>query len=629
MISSQNSSAPLSLASYEQQIIELKNSFIFNAVEPAWLQKLNSLKSDLNLQQTDFTLDSVSSFYAVPTRELAADERVLHRIWLGDKTPESVNATMNQWQQAIRASHSDFNQTLWVWNIQQLAAEPCFVADYNDPDVLGYLFFTQAQMKVRSLQFLAATHCAEVMPFLCHLHDMKYYATLSDFFRLVIINQFGGIYMDADTLPGPPATLFLNKPELPNFKGVKGEQVCWMNLFMDETGMIIAHRNNVSLNSMQQRLTRIYLLWEMPLPLKNARTEREIFQPFYLLWCEHLNISQISHQQFSERYAIVGFYKAQLTSFGIKGLRLLEDIFTGERCPLSTEEQQHYQHCVEALNSYDPLLNSPLDLESKVPLFSGEEIPRLARAPQLRAEIAGYHYYGVLSHDPVLDQMNQLFANYLIADNQRSIDTCAFWHPIQASPYDKPILRLKPGRLANFDEQRVMAKLMLTTSYLEYCSVDNLLGLDVISLQQQQNILPYLSTISLLYNAQGNAIGFVNAAPLATFSKISVDYAYREEVRALDEAYDTFVNQQSRDKDFFVASVAFIPQAQGKGYFSQLLIQLKQHAQHQALQRITLCVWASSPAVAIYLRKGFVIQGEMKKEVQRFADCLLFMALPV
>lgn len=57
----------------------------------------------------------------------------------------------------------------------------------------------------------------------------------------------GGIYMDVDTIPPHPAIIFLMKPEVPDYchrQGADGggaqnsHHVRWMNLFLDETGMI-------------------------------------------------------------------------------------------------------------------------------------------------------------------------------------------------------------------------------------------------------------------------------------------------------------------------------------------------------------------------------------------------------
>jgi hypothetical protein len=68
--------------------------------------------------------------------------------------------------------------------------------------------------------------------------------------------EYGGIYMDVDTIAHNPATIFLMKPEVPDYfhrrrgdggGAGKSHHVSWMNLFLDETGMIIAKKNDPAL----------------------------------------------------------------------------------------------------------------------------------------------------------------------------------------------------------------------------------------------------------------------------------------------------------------------------------------------------------------------------------------------
>lgn len=87
----------------------------------------------------------LSSIFAVPTSRLTGNECTLHRVWLGGPSPLNVNRTLAQWQRAIEASRSDFQQVLWVWDVQQLAADSRFVAQLEDSALqLGALFLPDA-----------------------------------------------------------------------------------------------------------------------------------------------------------------------------------------------------------------------------------------------------------------------------------------------------------------------------------------------------------------------------------------------------------------------------------------------------------------------------------------------------
>ena len=552
---------------------------------------------------------------------------MLHRVWLGGPPPPpAVVNTVQQWQSAIHASDTDFQQTLWVWDAAQLAAETRFVTQAgSDALQLGALFYGQALVRVNSLSALMHQLDAPLSAFLQQLHRQRYYATLSDFFRLAILVQYGDVYLDADTLPSRPATLFLSHPELPDYLNAQGEAVSWMNLFVDETGMIIAHQGDAALQQLLEQLSATYRRWPQPLAAKQPHTERAIFEPFYPLWCQQLQRSQISHQDFCQQFAVYGFDQPEARVSGIHGMRLQEDILSGERCPLTASEQRCYLNTVEVLSVRDWQLNDPLMLAELTPMFCEHATLQIAYAPQLRAEIPYYHYYSVLSQDQNLDRVNQLFSEYLIALNQQQIDAGNFWSTVN-KPQQQPLWYL-PGKLTTPLQQRQMAELIFTTSYLQYCSVDNQPRLPLVDLQLKQNIQPYLPLINALSDAQGNMVGFINSGTQQDYAAIKVDYLYHETMRLLDEAYDTFVSQHSKPDDLFIGSIAFTSEAQGKGYFSIVLENLIQQVQARNLSRITLCVWQSSPAVMIYRHKGFKEIAFMQQEVACFHDQLLFMAL--
>lgn len=616
------------LSEFEKRLATLKATFTI-PVTPEWQNTLQHFKLWRNeYQPSSVAVNDFSSLFAVPTTELIRNEQILHRIWLGGTLPKNVILTIKQWQQAIAASNDNFRQTLWVWDAQQLEADAGFILQSGeDPLQIGVLFLSGTLVCVNSLARLLQPFDNTLSFMLQQLHSKGYYATLSDFFRLAILVEYGGVYLDADTLPAPPATLFLCKPELPDFIGEKKQNISWLNLYLDETGMIISHRDNLVIRYILEELSDIYRNWPKPLTDKQSCSERAIFEPFYKLWREQLGVTQLSHQDFSQKYSIYGFEQVQERICGIKGMRLQEDIYGGARCELSTEELKHYHNTVQQLSQRNWTLIEPLELADIAPLFNEREVLRIAYAPQLRAEIPYYHYYGVLSQDEQLDKVNSLFCNYLIALNQTLISYGYYWEPVRLKTLTP--LWFIPGGRTSKEEQRVMAKLMLTTSYLEYCSVDNIFSLDIITLQLRQNIEPFLPFITALYDQKGKMVGFLNAAKIIDYDTVSVEFAYRNHVRPLEDAYERFVATYSREDDFFICSVALLAEEQGKGYFGQILCRLTQEAKKQGLSRITLCVWKSNNAWLMYLKKGFIVVGSMQQEFTRFSDELLFMTLKI
>jgi GNAT superfamily N-acetyltransferase len=311
-------------------------------------------------------------------------------------------------------------------------------------------------------------------------------------------------------------------------------------------------------------------------------------------------------------------------------MRLLEDVITNERLPLSQEEQFSYQQCVSRLEQLDWQLEQPLDLARYAEIFTVDEVPRMAYPAQIRSDIDHYHYYSVLSHDRRLDRVNQLFGEYLIADNRRQIMAGNYWCPTTGIgeavvPEPGGALHFLPGRQASEADKTRMAKLIFTTSYLEYCSVGNRAGLDLVSLQQAQNIEPYLGLITVAYDRRGEFVGFFNAATVSELYGIEADYLYRDEMRPLDEAYDRFVQSQCAADDYFICSLAIESQFRGQGHFNQMFALIKQQADRQQAKNIVLCVWQSSEASQIYLNKGFRVRGVFDQAWSLFFDRLLFL----
>ncbi|QGH60095.1 TcdA/TcdB catalytic glycosyltransferase domain-containing protein [Serratia proteamaculans] len=632
-------------AEYEARINDLKFEFVKYQREASLLLLERYQRGVVQLREWRathghlFDAARCSSLFCVPTRLLAASEKRLHRIWLGGAIPDDAREVISQWgdaQQAVSNSEgNDWVGMLWVWDARQLARDACFIpAAATKIGYLGEYDAGNHRLQVHSLSELAQKRVGDNLRFIHQLHDKRYYATLSDYFRFLILIEMGGLYMDIDTLPHRSATLFLIKPEVPDYlqflPGGEVSHVSWLNLFLDETGMIISRKGDISLCRMLAGLDQIYAAQSGDVPDKNPVYERKLFDPFYQLWSRHIGCAFLSHDRFCRDYGVMYNAVPQAVTCGIRGMRLLEDVITNEQLPLSQDEQFSYRQCVSRLEQVDWQLEQPLDLARYAEIFTVDEVPRMAYPAQIRSDIDHYHYYSVLSHDRRLDRVNQLFGEYLIADNRRQITAGNYWCPTAGVggavwPELRGALHFLPGRQASETDKTRMAKLIFATSYLEYCSIGNRAGLDLVSLQQAQNIEPYLGLITVAYDRRGEFVGFFNAATISELYGIEADYHYRDEIRPLDEAYDSFVQSLCTADDYFICSLAIESQFRGQGHFNQLFALIKQRAQQHQAKNIVLCVWQRSDASQIYLNKGFRVRGVFDQAWSLFFDRLLFL----
>lgn len=183
-----------------------------------------------------------------------------------------------------------------------------------------------------------------------------------------------------------------------------------------------------------------------------------------------------------------------------------------------------------------------------------------------------------------------------------------------------------PGSATSAAHRTRMASLLFATSYLEYCSYANKLGLPLVALQQRQNIDPYLAHISAMLDAQGRFTGFYNAATIADYGALSVVSHYRDEMRSMDADYEAFIDAHARADDLFVASLAIEEGYRGQGLFHALFDRLRTLAQEKNSPRIVLAVWEQSDALPIYLKQGFVSLGRYDGAYPVFFDRLHFLA---
>ena len=186
-----------------------------------------------------------------------------------------------------------------------------------------------------------------------------------------------------------------------------------------------------------------------------------------------------------------------------------------------------------------------------------------------------------------------------------------------------------PGpQIADAQRER-MAALLFATSYLEYCSFGNRLRLPLVALQRRQNIDPYIAHAHGLYDAAGRFCGFYTAATIAEFGRIDAVSYYRDEMRAMDAAYDAFIALHARDDDLFVSSLAVEERDRGRGLLKLMLAHMTALARSKGSGRIVLTVWENSAAMGIYLNKGFRSCAVFDYAAELFFDRLHFMELPL
>lgn len=184
-----------------------------------------------------------------------------------------------------------------------------------------------------------------------------------------------------------------------------------------------------------------------------------------------------------------------------------------------------------------------------------------------------------------------------------------------------------PGpRIADAQRDR-MAALLFATSYLEYCSFGNRLRLPLVALQRRQNIDPYIAHAHGLYDAAGRFKGFYTAATIAEFGQVDAVSYYRDEMRAMDAAYDAFIALHAREDDLFVSSLAVEEHYRGRGLLNLMLAHLTALARSKGSPRIVLTVWENSAAMGIYLVKGFRSCAVFDYAAELFFDRLHFMEL--
>jgi hypothetical protein len=376
---------------------------------------------------SQFDAGRLASLMAIPTLPLEAGEMTMHRIWLGGPLPALAAEALRQWQCAIAASRADgYTLALWVWDIDQLRQHASFIPATRENYRIGTCVAGGARLEVHSLKQLALARSPDLCALLEALHCQRRYVNLADFFRLMILHEVGGIYLDVDIMPYRAATVFLARPEVPDYVVFAPEprHICSMNLIDDENGLLVAKRGNPALAQMVSQM-RANLL---------APEAHDLHDATYAVWRAHLGRSFGSYHQLVARHSILHDDAPEAVISGVCGMRLVVDAISGEACPLSDAERHAYDRCVAALAERGWRLNDPLELAELAQLTTTLETPRMAYAAQLRAQPESCHYYSFLSNDDQLDRVNALFGAYLMAKNAQRIGQGSFWCRTRGRP---------------------------------------------------------------------------------------------------------------------------------------------------------------------------------------------------
>lgn len=392
-------------------------------LQDGYRRQLRELRQAVRANFSQFDARRVSTLMALPSQRLDGAELTLHRIWLGGALPALAAEAVRQWQCAIDASGADgYSAALWVWDARQLRQDASFLAAPGARHRIGTCVAAGVRLEVFSLRQLAQTLAPSLCALLEALHQAQRYVNLADFFRLLVLYENGGIYLDVDTMPYRAAPVFLAHPEVPDYVTFAPEprHICWMNLVDDENGMLVARRGTPALAQMVSLMSE--RLAALP-----AHGAGDLHDATYSVWRAHLGRSFAGYHQLAAAHAVLFDEAHESVISGVRGMRLLVDALSGAARPLDDAERQSYARCVANLARHDWRLSDPLALAQLADIATSVETPRMAYAAQLRAEQAGCHYYSFLSQDAALDRVNALFGAYLLAHNAARIAGGDFW----------------------------------------------------------------------------------------------------------------------------------------------------------------------------------------------------------
>lgn len=445
---------------------QCEHSARLHLLEEGYRRQLEQLRQLVREQFALFDARRVSSLIAIPTQTLAPEELLMHRIWMGGSLPDAARQAICQWESAlseVQADDPEYELALWVWDAAQLRGDPAFRLgrDIGGWSIGAYVVGRDV-LAVHSLRKLAQARAPQRLALFEQLHAARCYVNLADYFRLLILYECGGIYLDADTMPYRAATAFLAKPEVPDYvnfafdpqtQQINATFVSWLNLIKDENGMLVARRGNGALRQILTAMDRNLDGMPCPPPCVSVSAgagavampdyAAMLHQATYGEWHRHIGQTFLAYHDMTRRHAVLHDGQPEAVVGGLRGMRLRVDAITGADVPFSGDEERSYAGCVATLERRGWRLEHALELETVAELAWFREVPRMAYAPQLRAQPESCNYYSFLSQDQMLDRVNALFAAYLLARNADRILSGEYWCPTRGSGQrEQAVLRL-------------------------------------------------------------------------------------------------------------------------------------------------------------------------------------------
>jgi GNAT superfamily N-acetyltransferase len=160
-----------------------------------------------------------------------------------------------------------------------------------------------------------------------------------------------------------------------------------------------------------------------------------------------------------------------------------------------------------------------------------------------------------------------------------------------------------------------ITSLHLETGYYEYFSLKNKLNMEPLLFQSLQTIRPFLKYTYGLINSNNKIVGFFIAGTKSQIEEVEQNTPnyYRDDsnTRIFFERLKLLYDYSILDTDFVLYSVAIDYLWRGKGLFKKLYNRVIELAKANFCKRIVFVVWASKPALAIYIHLGAKIMSKM------------------
>lgn len=172
-----------------------------------------------------------------------------------------------------------------------------------------------------------------------------------------------------------------------------------------------------------------------------------------------------------------------------------------------------------------------------------------------------------------------------------------------------------------------LVDLFLTTSYYEFCAMENKLKLPVREFIRVQCVIPQLSMITVMVNNDNKkVVGFFCGAKRLVVNQIwsNITNYFRDERTLTDKAYADFINDISDETDFVLNNLAIDSSSQNQGFCTMIFNQMIIEAKSQGCTSILLTNWESHhKSMGIYKHYGFQEVGEFSYTKEVFHESLI------